>query len=70
MKLGFRHTAFQAVCTVIVLCFALVLLQRGDTNAVFGEQNGVRLPILMYHSILKERSDTLSPPAVHINRGQ
>ena len=54
MKLGFRHTAFQAVCTVIVLCFSLVLLQRGDTNAVFGEQNGVRLPILMYHSILKD----------------
>ena len=47
LKLGFRHTAFQAVCTVIVLCFALVLLQRGDTNAVFGEQNGVRLPILL-----------------------
>ncbi len=53
MRLGFRHTAFQAVCTVLVLCFALGLLQRADTvQPVFGEDS-VRVPILMYHSILK-----------------
>ena len=54
MRLGFRHTAFQAVCTVLVLCFALGLLQRADTvQPVFGEDS-VRVPILMYHSILKD----------------
>ena len=38
MRLGFRHTAFQAVCTVLVLCFALGLLERADTvQPVFGE---------------------------------
>lgn len=50
MRLGFRHTAFQAVCTVLVLCFALGLLERADTvQPVFGEES-VRVPILMYHS--------------------
>ena len=40
MRLGFRHTAFQAVCTVLVLCFALGLLQRADTvQPVFGEDS-------------------------------
>ena len=54
MRLGFRHTAFQAVCTVLVLCFALGLLARADTvQPVFGEDS-VRVPILMYHSILKD----------------
>lgn len=54
MRLGFRHTAFQAVCTVLVLCFALGLLERADTvQPVFGEDS-VRVPILMYHSILKD----------------
>ena len=53
MRLGFRHTAFQAVCTVLVLCFALGLLARADTvQPVFGEDS-VRVPILMYHSILR-----------------
>ncbi|MDO4270058.1 MAG: polysaccharide deacetylase family protein [Eubacteriales bacterium] len=54
MKLGFRHTAVQAVCTVLVLCFAVGLLQRSGTRMVFGEQDGTRVPILMYHSILKD----------------
>lgn len=55
MRLGFRHTAFQAVCTVLVLCFALGLLERADTvQPVFGEDS-VRVPILMYHSILREQ---------------
>ena len=54
MRLGFRHTAFQAVCTVLVLCFALGLLERADTvQPVFGEDS-VRVPILMYHSILRD----------------
>ena len=54
MRLGFRHTAFQAVCTVLVLCFAIGLLERADTvQPVFGEDS-VRVPILMYHSILKD----------------
>ena len=54
MRLGFRHTAFQAVCTVLVLCFALGLLARADTvQPVFGEDS-VRVPILMYHSILRD----------------
>ena len=54
LRLGFRHTAFQAVCTVLVLCFALGLLERADTvQPVFGEDS-VRVPILMYHSILKD----------------
>ena len=53
-RLGFRHTAFQAVCTVLVLCFALGLLERADTvQPVFGEDS-VRVPILMYHSILRD----------------
>ena len=54
LRLGFRHTAFQAVCTVLVLCFAIGLLERADTvQPVFGEDS-VRVPILMYHSILKD----------------
>ena len=39
MRLGFRHTAFQAVCTVLVLCLSLIhiytanrLLMRTDTE--------------------------------------
>ena len=47
-------TPFQAVCTVLVLCFALGLLERADTvQPVFGEDS-VRVPILMYHSILRD----------------
>ena len=38
----------------MVLCFALGLLERADTvQPVFGEDS-VRVPILMYHSILKD----------------
>ena len=45
----------QAVCTVFVLCFAIALLRRGDAvQPVFGTEDGVRVPILMYHSILKD----------------
>ena len=39
---------------VFGLCFALGLLERADTvQPVFGEDS-VRVPILMYHSILKD----------------
>ena len=53
MKLGFRHTALQAVCTVFVLCFGVVLLGRGQAEMALAEE-GVHLPVLMYHSILKD----------------
>ena len=53
MRLGFRHTALQAVCTVLVLCFAIGLLRQEQSSPVFGEES-VRLPVLMYHSILKD----------------
>ena len=54
MKLGFRHTALQAVCTVFALCLALALLGRGRAEMALAGQEGVRLPVLMYHSILKD----------------
>ena len=54
MKLGFRHTALQAACTVLALCFAIALLRQGSAAPAFGAQEGVQLPILMYHSILKD----------------
>ncbi len=54
MKLGFRHTALQAVCTVLALCCALALLGRGKAEMTLAEQQGVHLPVLMYHSILKD----------------
>ncbi len=53
LKLGFRHTALQAVCTVFVLCFGVVLLGRGQAEMALAEE-GVHLPVLMYHSILKD----------------
>ena len=54
MKLGFRHTALQAVFTVAVLCFAISLLRLGGAQTVFHAQEGIQLPVLMYHSILKD----------------
>lgn len=54
MRLGFRHTALQAFCTVLVLCFAIRLLPHDDAQSVFRKQEGIELPILMYHSILKD----------------
>ncbi|MCI7126387.1 MAG: polysaccharide deacetylase family protein [Agathobaculum sp.] len=54
MRLGFRHTALQAVCTVLVLCAAIGLLRREEARMVFGDGERVRVPILMYHSILKD----------------
>lgn len=54
MEFGFRRTALQALCTVVLLCFAIGLLRQGGTAPAFGVQEGVRVPILMYHSILKD----------------
>ncbi len=54
MRLGFKHTACQAVCTVLVLCFAIRLLPGGMARTVFAEKEKTELPVLMYHSILKD----------------
>ena len=55
LKFGFARTAVQAVCAVLVLCIAVGLLRQDGAQSVFGAQEeGVRLPILMYHSILKD----------------
>lgn len=54
LKLGFRHTALQAVCTVLALGLALGLLGRSKAVMTLAEQQGVQVPILMYHSILKD----------------
>ena len=55
LRWGFRRTAAQAVCTILALCLAIALWrQNGAAQPVFGETEGVRLPIIMYHSILKD----------------
>nr|WP_297172285.1 polysaccharide deacetylase family protein [uncultured Agathobaculum sp.] len=58
MKLGFARTAVQAVCAVLALCLAVGLLRQDTAQQVFGAQNeqAIRLPILMYHSILKDEA--------------
>jgi len=56
VQLGFKHTALQAVCTVVVLCFAIWLLPAEKARQVFGEQEKTELPVLMYHSILKDEA--------------
>lgn len=55
MRLGFRRTAVQVVCTVLALCGLIGLVRGGaDSVTAFGEEVAVRVPILMYHSILKD----------------
>ena len=55
MRLGFGRTAAQAVCTVFALCVVLGLIRQPHAaQTVFGAQEAVHLPILMYHSILKD----------------
>lgn len=55
LRWGFRRTAAQAACTILALCLAIVLWrQNGAAQPVFGETEGVRLPVIMYHSILKD----------------
>lgn len=39
---------------MVVLCFAIRLLPYGDAQPVFRKQEGIELPIVMYHSILKD----------------
>ena len=54
MKLGFGRTAMQAACVVLGLCLAISLVRQDQEQSVFGTEKGVQLPILMYHSILKD----------------
>lgn len=45
----------QVVCTVLALCGLIGLVRGGaDSVTAFGEEVAVRVPILMYHSILKD----------------
>lgn len=52
---GFRSTVLQAVLTVLVFCGVLGY-GLGDRTAIQAAQteNGIPLPILMYHSLLKD----------------
>ena len=54
LKLGFGRTAAQALCTVLALGVLLGLYRQGTAVQAFGAAQTVRLPILMYHSILKD----------------
>lgn len=56
MRLGYRHTAVQAVVTVLVLCVAIALSHMQAATPAFGADESVRLPVLMYHSILKDEA--------------
>ena len=53
MKYGFGRTAAQVVCTIFALCFGIALLRQDRMQTVFSEES-VTLPIIMYHSILKD----------------
>lgn len=52
---GFRSTALQALMTVLVFCGVLGY-GLGDRKAVLAAEDGVALPILMYHSLLKDEA--------------
>lgn len=55
MKFGFRKIALQSVGTVVALCLLIGFIQQSDARTAFGEQeNATQLPILMYHSVLKD----------------
>ncbi len=54
MRFGFKRTIAEAVCTVAVLCFAIHFFSANEAEEVFGETGKTELPILMYHSILKD----------------
>ena len=68
MKLGFGRTAAQALCTVLALGVLLGLYRQETAVQAFGAAQTVRLPILMYHSILKDSARqgdyVLSPDAL------
>lgn len=53
LKYGFGRTAAQVVCTIFALCFGIALLRQDRMQTVFSEES-VTLPIIMYHSILKD----------------
>ena len=53
MKYGFGRTAVQMACTLLALCFGIGLLRQDRMQTVFSEES-VTLPIIMYHSILKD----------------
>ncbi len=54
LRFGFRRTIIEAVCTVTALCLAISLITGNEAEDVFGDTEKVGLPILMYHSILKD----------------
>lgn len=56
LELGYRCVITQAICAVLILCGLIGAgrLWDGRAQMAFGEADGVRLPILMYHSILKD----------------
>lgn len=59
MRLGFRHTLLQAIGTVFVLCLALRLFHIEPSLTTFAQTantTDIQVPILMYHSILKDDS--------------
>ena len=53
MKYGFGRTAVQMACTLLALCLGIGLLRQERMRTVFSEER-VTLPIIMYHSILKD----------------
>lgn len=57
MKMGFWRTAAQAVCTVLALTAVIGTARLSSQHAVSAfnsGQQGVSLPIIMYHSVLKD----------------
>ena len=53
LKYGFGRTAVQMACTLLALCLGIGLLRQERMRTVFSEER-VTLPIIMYHSILKD----------------
>ena len=53
MKYGFGRTAVQMACTLLALCLGIGLLRQERMRTGFSEER-VTLPIIMYHSILKD----------------
>ena len=53
LKYGFGRTAVQMACTLLALCLGIGLLRQEKMRTVFSEER-VTLPIIMYHSILKD----------------
>lgn len=67
LKMGYKKTIVQAVAAICVLSCMIGLLQRGTAVPASAQAEGVRVPILMYHSILKDsarQGDYVISPAV------